>query len=404
MAETRKIISRETYLKKIEPFMHKSIIKVFTGQRRVGKSYMLFQVIKRIQELDSSANIIYINKEDIEFELIADAKTLNDYIVSKCVSNQRNYIFIDEIQDINEFEKALRSLLLIENNDIYITGSNANMLSGELATYLSGRYIEIEVHSLSYQEFLLFHQFADTEDNFVKYAKYGGLPYLINLPLTDEVVFEYLKNVYTTILFRDVVNRFNIRNTLFLEKLIRFVANNTGSVFSAKSISDYLKAQQTNIAPNQIQIYLSHLVAAFLLYEIQRFDLVGKKIFSSGEKFFFENLGIRNAIVGYKPQDFAKILENLVHNHLIFMGYKVKVGLLGSSEIDFICEKDSEKIYVQVALRLTDESTIQREFGNLLKIPDNYPKYVITSEHFQGNTYEGIKHMQIREFLTITRL
>lgn len=399
-----KLIRRESYLEQIKPFMRKSIIKVLTGQRRVGKSYLLFQIMDLIKSEEADANIIFINKEDMEFDFISDAVGLNEFVNSKSISDRKNYLFIDEIQDIFEFEKALRSLLLNENNDLYITGSNAKMLSGELATYLSGRYVEIEVYSLSYHEFLTFHQIPNDENSLATYTKFGGLPYLINLPLTDEVVFEYLKNIYSTILFRDVVSRFNLRNTLFLEKLVRFIADNIGSIFSAKSISDFLKSQNTNISPNQIQSFASHLANAFLIHRVERYDLAGKKIFAVGEKYYFENMGIRNAIVGYKPQDAGKLLENMVYNHLIYLGFKVKTGALGPNEIDFVCEKNSEKIYIQVALRLNEEATIQREFGNLLKIQDNYPKYVITSDQFSGNTYEGIKHLSFRDFLTINNL
>lgn len=393
------IKSRDSYLQRIAPFMRKPIIKVLTGQRRVGKSYILFQLIELILFKEPEANIIYINREDMEFDFMTGAKELNDYVQSKIKTSERNYIFIDEIQDIVEFEKALRSLLLDENNDIYITGNNAKMLSGELATYLSGRYVEFTIYSLSYSEFLFFHNREDTNNSFELYSKFGGLPYLIHLELEDSIVYEYLKSIYSTIVFRDVVTRYGIRNTAFLEKFILFLADNIGSLFSAKSISDYLKSQNTKLASNQIQTYADHLTSAFLVHKVNRYDLVGKRIFEIGDKYYFENMGIRNTIAGYKSQDRAKILENIVYNHLLFNGYQVTVGALGNQEIDFVCEKSSERLYVQVALRLDEESTIQREFGNLLKIQDNYPKIVITNDSFFGNSYEGIKHIYIRDFL-----
>lgn len=396
-----KIIERNSYVSRIIPFMRKPIIKVLTGQRRVGKSYLLFQLIEQILGEEPDANVIYINKEDLEFDLIQDAKGLNDYIVSKLLPEVMNYIFIDEIQDITDFEKALRSLLLDEHNDIYITESNARMLSGELATTLSGRYIEFNIYSLSYPEFLRFHQIENSDNSLSLYSRFGGLPYLINLPLELEVVSEYLKNIYSTILFRDIVSRYNLRNITILEKLVQFLADNTGSLFSAKSISDFLKSQNTNISSNQIQIYVSYLTNAFLVDKVERYDMIGKRIFSIGEKYYFENLGLRNIIVGYKPQDAGKILENLVYNHLLYMGFSIKIGAMGSNEIDFICEKRAEKIYIQVALQLIDETTIQREFGNLLKIPDNYPKMIITSDRFYGNSYEGVKHIYIGDFLIL---
>jgi predicted AAA+ superfamily ATPase len=394
-----RLLKRDSYIKQITPFMRKPIIKVLSGQRRVGKSYLLFQLIEQIRTEEPSANIIYINKEDMEFDTIKDANGLNDYIVSKLVQNEMNYIFIDEIQDIVGFEKALRSLLLDERNDLYITGSNATMLSGELATFLSGRYIAFNIYSLSYPEFVRFHNLAESSSTLLLYSKFGGFPYLINLQLEDEIVSEYLKNIYSTILFRDIVSRYNLRNTIFLEKLVKFLADNTGSIFSSKRISDFLKSQNTNISSNQIQIYVGYLASAFLIHKVERYDLIGKRIFIVGEKYYFENLGLRNTIVGYKPQDSEKILENLVYNHLLYLGFNVKTGSLAVNEIDFVCEKRSEKIYIQVALQLNEETTIQREFGNLLKIQDNYPKWVITGDQFYGNSYEGIKHVFIRDFL-----
>lgn len=394
-----KLIKRDSYINRVVPFMKKPIIKVLSGQRRVGKSYLLFQLIEQILSEDPAANIIYINKEDMEFDTIQDAKGLNEYVVSKLITNGMNYIFIDEIQDIVDFEKALRSLLLDENNDLYITGSNATLLSGELATYLSGRYIEFNVYSLTYLEFLRFHQLDDSDSSLSLYTRFGGLPYLINLPLEDEIISEYLKSIYSTILYRDIVSRYNLRNSNFLEKLVQFLADNTGSIFSAKSISDFLKSQSINISSNQIQIYASYLTNAFLVHKVERYDLIGKRIFAVGEKYYFENLGLRNSIAGYKPKDAGKILENLVFNHLLYMGFGIKTGAMGTNEVDFVCEKRAEKLYIQVALQLNEESTIQREFGNLLKIQDNYPKWVITNDKFYGNSYEGIKHIYIRDFL-----
>lgn len=402
MKTPKNIITRDSYISRIVPFMRKPIIKVLTGERRVGKSYLLYQLIQKIQAEEPEANIIYINKEDMDFDPIQDARGLHEYIVTKLLPDQINYIFIDEIQDIVDFEKAIRSLLLDENNDIYITGSNARMLSGELATALSGRYIEFSVYSLSYTEFLRFHQLEDSDVSLSLFSRFGGFPYLINLSLQEEIVDEYLKNIYATILFRDIISRYNLRNTLILEKLVQFLADNIGSIFSAKSISDFLKSQNTNIPPNQIQTYVSYLTNSFLIHKVDRYDLIGKRIFSIGEKYYFENLGLRNNIVGYKPQDAGKILENMVYNHLLFMGYKVKTGAIGPNEIDFIGEKRAENVYIQVALQLNEQSTIDREFGNLLKIQDNYPKFVITNDSFTGNSYKGIKHMYIRDFLSLS--
>ncbi|MFN6946187.1 MAG: ATP-binding protein [Cytophagaceae bacterium] len=393
------VFPRDRYLKAVKPYMHQQLIKVFTGQRRVGKSYLMFQIINLIKIETAKANIIYINKEDLKFDFIKNYMDLQTYVLNQKKESVQNYVFIDEIQDIVGFEKALRSLLLDENLDIYCTGSNANLLSGELANLLSGRYVEINVHSLSYLEFLQFHDLRNDEDSIKKYLKYGGLPYLIHLPLQDEVVFDYLKNIYTTIIYRDIIERYALRNVKFLEQLTLFLAGNIGSLFSAKKISDFLKSQQIKIAPNQVINYIKYLKNAFIVYEVPRYDVLGKRVFEVGDKYYFENLGIRNALWGYRLEDQGKILENAVFNHLVFLSYQVKVGVLDKEEVDFVAEKAGEVLYIQVALRLDEEKTIEREFGNLLKIQDNYPKLVVTRNGFNGNTYKGIPVISIQDFL-----
>lgn len=395
----QKLNTRQVYLDKVKPFMGKGLIKVLTGQRRVGKSYLLFQLIKALQEKDISTPIIYINKEDLDFSWMKEAKDLYQYVRDKKKTGRMNYIFIDEIQDIVDFGDALRSLLLDEELDIYCTSSNANLLSGDIAGYLSGRYIEITVFSLAYLEFLNFHQLEDNSESLEKYLKYGGLPYLKHLELKDAIVFEYLKNIYSTIVYRDIINRYGVRNTGFLEQLVLFLASNTGSLFSAKKISDFLKSQKINMAHNQVQTYIEHLSNAFLVHKVPRYDIVGKRLFEVGDKFYFENLGIRHGIWGYRPEDRGKILENVVYNHLIFKGYSVKVGIIDKQEIDFVCQKNGETSYFQVALSINETKTLEREFGNLKKIKDNYPKTVITMDRFGGNTFEGIGHMDLRSFL-----
>lgn len=395
----KNIIDRPHYINKVQPFMGKNLIKVFTGQRRVGKSYLLFQLISFLKKKDGDVAICYINKEDLAFSFIQTATDLQDYVLSNKSKTGKTYVFIDEIQDILHFEAALRSLLLDEDIDLYCTGSNANLLSGDVAGHLSGRYIEITVYSLSYIEFLGFHHQTDSPSSLDKYLKYGGLPYLKHLPLEDAVVFEYLKNIYSTIVYRDIINRYLVRNVPFLEQLVLFLAGHTGSVFSAKKISDFLKSQRVNIAPNQVQTYIQHLVNAFLVHKVSRYDMIGKRIFEIGEKYYFENLGIRHALWGYRLEDRGKIMENAVYNHLVFKGHKVRVGAMGASEVDFIAEKDGEKHYIQVALTINDPKTLEREFGNLKSIADNYPKTVITLDAFSGNTFEGIESLDLRSFL-----
>ena len=403
MTKFPKILHRRvSYIEKIKPFMKTPIIKVMIGHRRVGKSYILFQLMELIIEEEKNANIIYINKEDIEFVDITSYKELNEYITVRLVDNRRNYIFVDEIQEIEDFQIAIRSLALDDNNDIYITGSNSQMFSSDLANELGGRYVEFRIYSLSYLEFLDFHDLPNNDESLEKYTRFGGLPYLIHLPKDESVVMEYIRSVYSTIVLRDVIKRKKIRNTGFLEQLIRFLANNIGSLFSSKSISDFLKSQKVNISPSQVLEYADSFVEAFIVLRLWRYDIVGKRLFERGEKYFFENMGIRNSIAGYKPQDRAKRLENLVCNHLLYCGYDVKVGTLATEEIDFVCTRDRETVYVQVAIELSSPTTIAREFGNLLKIKDNYTKIVVSGEHSFEDSYEGVEHIYIRDFLSST--
>ena len=376
------IYRRETYIERVKPFIGKNLIKALTGQRRVGKSYLLFQLINLIQEEQANASIIYINKEDLAFSGITNYVELNEYVQLHRSIQGKTYVFI-----------------LDENLDIYCTGSNANLLSGELSTFLSGRYVEITIYSLSFPEYLAFHHKKADQTSLEHYFKFGGLPYLIHLPNEEAIIFEYLKNIYTTILYRDIVQRHSIRNVRFLEQLVLFLADNTGSLFSSKKISDFLKSQRISSSPTQVQNYVEYLANAFIIHKVSRYDIKGKQLFEIGEKYYFENLGIRHAIWGYRLEDRSKILENIVYNHLLFKGFKVLVGVLNPYEIDFVCEKNGEKLYIQVALNLIEEKTIEREFGNLLKIKDNYPKMVITLDSFKGNTYEGIVHKTVLGFL-----
>jgi len=396
-------IDRPYYIKKITPFMGKSLIKVLTGQRRVGKSYLLMQIRDIILKEEPATRIIFINKEKHEFSMITNSDSLFVYLNSIVKGNEKVALFIDEIQDIDSFEIVLRDLATKKNYDIYCTGSNANLLSGELATYLGGRYIEIKVYGLSYQEYLAFHKMKDSVAIFNDYLKFGGLPYLINLNYDPEIIFEYLNSIYNTILLRDVVARYSVRNVKFLENLILFLADNIGSIVSSKKISDYLKSQRLNISTQVVIDYLGYLESSFLINRVKRTGIEGKRVFEIGEKYFFEDTGIRNAITGYNANDIHKSLENTVCIHLKIAGYSVTVGTDGKKEIDFIAQKGGEKIYIQVAYMLTNQETIDREYGNLLDIKDNFPKYVLTMDELSDtSTYKGIQRMHVKDFcLTI---
>jgi predicted AAA+ superfamily ATPase len=395
----KKYINRPLYFNKIEPFIGSNLIKVLTGQRRVGKSFVLLQVMDEIRKRDSQANIIYINKEDYRFESIKTHSDLMEYLKAHRSGRANYYLFIDEVQDIDGFEVALRSLLTVDHWDIYITGSNATLLSGELATYLSGRYIQIPVHALSYAEFLQFHQLPENPDTFLKFIRWGGMPHLIHLPKEDAIIFEYLKNIHNTIVLRDIVERFNVRNVRFLKDLIHYLADITGSVLSAKRISDYLKSQRINLSPKLVLEYLAHLESVYLIDRVKRSEVEGRKVFEIGEKFYFEDIGMRHAIVPFQQKDIGKVLENIIYHHLIVNSHQVFVGKHGEKEIDFVAIKEGIKTYVQVAYLIADEKTHEREFGNLLSIPDNCKKLVVSMDETAGGNYKGIEHISIRNFL-----
>ncbi len=391
---------RNTYIEKIIPFAGKPVIKVLTGQRRTGKSYLLLQLIDYIRNNNKKANIIAINKEEFAFDFMKTYTELYNYVIEKSVPGM-NFLFIDEIQEIKHFEKAIRSLLQKGNYDIYCTGSNADMLSGDLATTLSGRYIECNIHSLSYPEFLQFHNLQNTDKALQRFLKHGGLPFLHLLPNNDKIVFEYIKNVYNTIFFKDIVGRFNIRNVSFLTDLTKFLADNCGSIFSVNSIEKYLKSQKIKISYDAIINYLSYLERAFFIHRVKRSKIGGKKILDIGEKIFFEDIGIRNALVGYSINDIHKIMENVVFNHLKINNYDITIGVNKNTEVDFVAKSNNEKIYIQVSYLLNNKQTIEREFGNLLKIEDNYPKFVVSMDTIETtSTYKGIMSVNLRDFLS----
>nr|WP_129735493.1 ATP-binding protein [Parabacteroides goldsteinii] len=391
---------RELYLDRIKPFINTQMIKVLTGQRRVGKSFLIFQLMDYIRELYPSSDLIYINKELFEFDNLKDYSDLINHVTEQYTKTvHKCFLFIDEVQDITNFEKALRHFFAKGDYDIYCTGSNANMLSGELATYLSGRYIEFKIYSLTYNEFLQFHKLEDSSDAFTKFYKFGGLPYLINLPFNELLISDYLRSIYNTIILKDVVNRYNIRNVRQLQDLTIYLADTIGNLFSANKISEYLKSQRVDLPPKTILEYLTYLNNAYFVKRLRPSDIQGKRQFQIGEKYYFEDLGIRHAIRPFKPNDIGQVLENVVCHHLLVNGYDLSVGRDGEKEIDFVGEKDGEKIYVQVAYSVMDPKSHQREFGNLLAIKDNYPKMVITMDELEGSSYEGIKQIPVRKFL-----
>jgi predicted AAA+ superfamily ATPase len=395
------IIERSYYTEKIRPHVDKPVIKILTGQRRIGKSYILLQLMDIIKGIDSAAEVIYISKELKRFSNIQTDTDLYQHISSLLSKDQKNYVFIDEIQEIPEFQHTLRSLLAEGSCDIYCTGSNANMLSGELATYLAGRYLEFPIHSLSYREFLQFHELPDTNDTLQKYMRIGGMPYLIHLKGDEQLSFEYLRNLYSTILLKDVIARRQVRNIDFMERLVGYIADNVGSLFSASNIAKYLKSQRQQVPTQLVIDYIQALTQAYFIHKAPRIDIQGLKIFEIGEKYYFEDLGIRNAIRGVDPlTEIQKWMENLVYMQLIREGFTVYVGKTDQLEIDFVGQRLKERIYIQVCFRLDGENTRSREVASLLKANDNFPKYIVTLDDYtSGTTAEGIDVLHLREFL-----
>lgn len=394
------LVSRPNYYSKVEKFLGKGILIVLTGQRRVGKSYVMRELVQRKQTED--ANVIYIDKEKAAFDFIANYKDLVAYIDEQRVPQKHTYILIDEVQEIEEFERGLRNYYDSPEIDIIVTGSNSDTLSSDLATLLSGRYVEIFIQGLSYEEFLVFHQLEDNDETLRKYINYGGLPGLRPMGLDDpEVIRQYLQGVYNTILVKDIVRRKKVRNVPFLENLIKYVGDNIGKPLSATNIQNYMTSNQNEVSKNLILKYLKATTEAFLVHNVTRYNLHGKKLLESNDKYYFGDVGLRNFIVGgRRANDIEKIVENLVYQHLIRLGYKVTVGQMYATEIDFVGTKGDDTIYVQASYLITEESTFERKFGNLKKINDNYPKYVISMTPFMDSSkYEGILHVPLAKFL-----
>ena len=395
-------ILRQSYLDKIEHHLGKDTIIILTGQRRIGKSYILRLFRNKVSK-EAGANVIFIDKEKHEFDDIKTYRDLNAYIDERRNKAMKNYILVDEIQDIEEFEKSVRSYYEEPDVEIVVTGSNSKMLSRDLSTLIGGRYKEIYIQALSYEEFMLFHQLSDSDDTLAKYIQFGGLPGLVKMGLDEQDAREYQLDVYHTVLLKDVIMRNQIRNVPFLENLVRFLADNTGKIISANSIAKYMKSQGDRITSTVIINYTKFLCEAYLIYKVNRYDIHGKKLFESNDKFYFEDNGLRNTLAGGSREgDVEKVIENIIYNHLVRLGYEVTVGQLQAGEIDFVCKKpEGQRVYVQASYIISDEATRKREFGYLRAIKDNYPKYVISMTPLVGRQdSDGITHIHLRRFLT----
>lgn len=395
------LISRPNYYNKLNKLLGKGVLIVLTGQRRVGKSYVMKELVARKGE-EPGANVIFIDKEKTAFDFIANYKDLVTYVDGKIDKAKHNYILIDEVQEIKEFERGLRNYYGESYIDIIVTGSNSDILSSELGTILSGRFVEVFIQGLSYTEFLEFHNLKDNEDTLSKYINYGGLPGLRPFGLDDpETINDYLQGVYSTILVKDIIRRKKIRNVPFLENLIHFIADNIGKPLSATGIQNYTASNESEVSKNLILKYMKAIDEAYLATAVSRYNIHGKKLLETNDKFYFGDVGIRNFITGgRRADDIEKIVENLVYQHMVRLGYEVKIGQLYSTEIDFVGTKGDDVVYVQAAYLITEEKTFNREFGNLMSIKDNYPKYVISmTPYMESSKWEGIIHIPFVEFL-----
>lgn len=399
------MIKRELYLQKIEPFIGKPVIKVITGMRRTGKSTFLQMLIEQLLANGiSESQILWINKESLEFDPIRNYLDLYRYVTGRFkAQSAANYLFVDEVQLIENWEKAIASFLSDRIADIYITGSNARLFSSELATLLSGRYIECTIYPLSFKEFLLFRKKTnldtELENEFSMYLKYGGLPGIHVLEMKEEIVYQYLNAIFNTILFKDVVSRNKIRDVGLLEKIVKFVFDNCGNITTAKGIVDYLKNQQIKVSTDTIISYLNYLQSAYLIKKTPHYDLKGKKQLDFNDKYYLGDIGLRHSLLGYKDRDISGLLENVVYLELLQRGYHVFIGKQNGREIDFVAEKTNERIYLQVCYLLADQSTIEREFTPLEKIADNYPKYVLSMDKLGLSERNGIYRKNLIEFL-----
>lgn len=396
------ILTRQHYADIVDSWIGKGNIIALVGSRRVGKSYILKDFIQR-HSRDENSNIIYVDKEKKNFKSIKNKDDLDTWIEERFVPGKHNYILIDEVQEIESFEDSVCSWYSEDDTDVLITGSNSDLLSGELATRLSGRHVEIRVHPLTYMEFLQFHNLPDSDESLMTYLNYGGLPGLRTVGLDNEdQVWAYLASVFNTIMLKDIIERYDIRNIPFLNNLIAFYADTTGKLTSANSISKYMKSQNENVSSNLILLYRSFYSEAFLIDVVSRYDIHGKKIFESNEKIYWDDIGLRNLNAsGGMDSYIEKVIENAVYKQLSYLGFDIKVGVLNAGEVDFVCTKSGQTIYVQASYIIAEDTTREREFGPLEKIRDNYPKYVISATPYLTQRNEnGIIHLSLRKFLT----
>lgn len=397
---------RELYINSLSKYINTPIVKIIVGIRRCGKSYLLKLLkLDLISKGIDENNIIYYDLESIRYDKVKDYKSFyNDVVEMVDKVEGKSYILIDEIQEIDQWELAIRSLMVDIDCDLYVTGSNAHLLSSELATHLAGRYVELQLFTLSFKEYLNFNDIDINnklliERSFDDFVKYGAFPGLYHMPKDDEVISQYLLGIYNSVVLKDVVQRNNIRNSELLERVLVFIMDNIGQLFSGKRIVDYLKAQGVKISTETIYNHLDALENAMIIHPAKRYDIKGKRLLQRMDKYFVADLGLRFAILGYRANDISQILENIVYLELVRRGYNVYVGKEGDFEVDFIAVKGEEKIYYQVAYLLASADVVDREYRSLKNINDNYRKYVLSLDHYPIGADEGIEWVNIIEFL-----
>lgn len=402
------MIKRESYMRRIRPFINGELVKVMTGIRRSGKSVMLELVKQELLEMGVRAEqFISINFEDMRYLHLCTAQALHQEILTRAEGVEgKVYLFFDEIQEVKDWEKCVNSLRVALDCDIYITGSNAKLLSGELATYLGGRYVEFVIYPFSFAEFLELYRptapQATAGQCFQQYLLFGGMPYLSRLNYQEEPVRQYLSDLYDSVQLKDIVKRNKVRDVDLLERILAYVMANVGTTFSAGSLTKFFKSEQRSVSPETVLNYIRYCCDAYLFYQVKRQDLQGKQILATSEKYYIADHGIREAVFGGNMRDINLVLENIVFLELLRRGYTVTVGKAGEREVDFVCDRRGEKLYVQVTYLLASEETIAREFGVYDSIRDNFPKYVVSMDELDLSR-SGIKHRNIRDFLLAER-
>ena len=399
------MIPREKYIHKIRPHMHRPVIKVLTGIRRSGKSALLTLIADELKQQGiKDDHIIHINFEESRFFSLTNALLLDEYLRGKMTESGMYFLLLDEIQEVENWEKTINSLLASGAADVYLTGSNSRLLSSELSTYLAGRYVEIPIQTLTFSESRIFAEHlgtvrTDRKPAFISYLKTGGFPLLHAVPYDEEAGRMVVNGIYDSVILRDVIQRYSLRNAELFERLVLFLFENVGNIFSAKSVSDFLKSQNRQLSVNTVYEYLRMLEEAFVIRRVARYDMAGKRVLKTLEKYYVSDISLISAVLGFRDTKISGMLENIVYLELISRDYAVYIGKSGEKEIDFIAEKNGERIYIQVSRAILSDETRDREFSPLLAVRDHYPKYVVTMDEFAGGTIDGVRHVHIADFL-----